>query len=49
MQYPRVEVEKVWGYYIVSIEVPNSMQRPPRYVVRSLDEVFEILKKYLPE
>ena len=47
VQYPEVRIEKVWGYYIVSIEVPNSTQRPPRYVVRTLDEVFEIVKKYL--
>jgi hypothetical protein len=49
MQYPEVHIEKVWGYYIVTIGLPNSTSRPPRFVVQTLDEVFEIIKKYLGE
>jgi len=49
MEYPSIEVEKFWNAFLVTINLPNSTTRPPRYIVQTLDEVFEILKKYFGE
>lgn len=47
VEYPSVHIEKLMTGYIVTIEIPNSMTRPPRYVVQTLDEVCEIVTKWL--
>lgn len=47
IEYPSVHIEKLMTGYLVTIEIPNSITRPPRYVVQTLEEVCEIVAKWL--
>lgn len=48
-EYPAVRVEKLRGGYLVTVLIPNYPRVPPQYAVGTLEEVYEIIKKYMED